>query len=63
MRLLVVGAYRTGLLNQKILEDQIPFAASQWSTATTARYLAINRFWSGFDFDDAIQCVAVRAME
>jgi hypothetical protein len=51
------------LPHQKILEDQIPFAARQWSAATTALYLAINRIGSGFDFHDTIKCVAGRAME
>jgi hypothetical protein len=51
------------LPHQKILEDQIPLAARQWSAATTALYLAINCIGSGFDFDDAIKCVAGRAME
>ena len=32
--------YRQG---RRYLEDQIPFAASQWSAATMAVYLAINR--------------------
>jgi hypothetical protein len=51
------------LPHQKILEDQIPFAAVEWSAATTALYLAVNRFGSRFDFDHAIERVAVRAME
>jgi hypothetical protein len=51
------------LPHQKILEDQIPFAAGEWSAATTALYLAINGVGSGFDFDHAIKCVAGRAME
>jgi len=51
------------LTHQKILGDQISFAASQWRAAIPALYLAINRFGSGFDFDDSIERVAVRAME
>ena len=51
------------LPHQKILEDQIPLAARQWSAATTALYLAINCIGSGLDFDDAIKCVAGLAME
>ena len=38
-------------------------AASQWSAAIPALYLAINRFGSGFDFDNSIERIAVRAME
>jgi len=48
---------------QKILDDQIPLAADEWCLATTARYFAINCIRSGFDFDDLIKRVAVRAME
>jgi hypothetical protein len=51
------------LLHHKILEDQIPFAAGEWRATTTALDLAINRVGSGFDFDDAIERVAVWAME
>jgi len=43
------------LPHQKILEDQIPFAAGEWSAATMALYLAVNRFGSRFDFDHAIE--------
>ena len=61
------GFYRSvstlWLPHQKILEDQIPFAAVEWSAATTALYLAVNRFGSRFDFDHAIERVVVRAME
>jgi hypothetical protein len=61
------GFYRSvstlWLPHQKILEDQIPSAAVEWSAATTALYLAVNRFGSRFDFDHAIERVAVRAME
>ena len=58
---LPVGAVR--LPHQKILEDQNSFAAGERSAATTACYLAFNRFGSGFDFDHAIERVAVRAMK
>jgi hypothetical protein len=51
------------LAHQKILENQIPFAAGEWSTATAAFYFLINRVGSGFDFDHAIERVAVQAME
>jgi hypothetical protein len=51
------------LPHQKILENQIPFAAGEWIAATTALYRAINRFGSWFDSDDLIERVAVRAME
>jgi hypothetical protein len=51
------------LPQQKILDDQIPLAADEWCLATTARYSAINCIRSGFDFDDLIKRVAVRAME
>jgi len=51
------------LTHQKILKDQIPFTAGQWRAAIPALYLAINRFGSGFDFNDSIDRVAVRAME
>ena len=51
------------LPHQKILENQIPFAASKWIAAITALYRAINRFRSWFDCDDLIERVAVRAME
>ena len=51
------------IAHQKILENQIPFAAGEWSTATAALYFSINRVGSGFDFDHAIERVAVRAME
>ena len=49
--------------HQKILENQIPFAAGEWRATTTALDLAINRVRAGFDFDDAIKRVAGRAME
>ena len=48
------------LAHQKILENKIPFAAGEWSTATAALYFSINRV--GFDFGHAIERVAVRAM-
>jgi hypothetical protein len=51
------------LPHQKILENQIPFAAGKWIAATTALYRAVNRFGSRFDSDDLIERVAVRAME
>jgi hypothetical protein len=51
------------LPHQKILEDQIPFAAVEWSAATTALYLAVNRFGSRFYYNHAIERVAGRAME
>jgi hypothetical protein len=61
------GFYRSvstlWLPHQKILDDQIPFAAVERSAATTALYLAVNRFGSRFDFDHAIERVAVRAIE
>jgi hypothetical protein len=49
--------------HQKILEDEIPFAAGQWRAAIPARYLEINRVGSYFDFDDAIERAAIRAKE
>jgi hypothetical protein len=52
-----------GLPHQKILENQIPFAAGEWRATITALDLAINSFWAGFDFDYAIKRAAVRAME
>ena len=51
------------LAHQKILENQIPFEAGEWSTATAALYFSLNRVGSGFHFDHAIERVAVRAME
>ena len=51
------------LPHQKILENQIPFAAREWIAATTALYRAINRFGSWFDSDDLIERVAFRAMQ
>jgi hypothetical protein len=51
------------LAHQKILENQIPFAAGEWSTVTAAFYFSINLVGSGFDFDHAIERVAVQAME
>jgi hypothetical protein len=51
------------LPQQKILSDQIPLAADEWCLAATTRYFAINCFRSGFDLDDLIERVAVRAME
>jgi hypothetical protein len=49
--------------HQKILEDQIAFAAYESSAATTAFYFAIDRFGPGFDLNHAIERVATRAME
>ena len=49
--------------DKEIFEDQIPLAAGQWAAAVATRYLYVRRFGSGFDFDDPIKRVAIRAME
>jgi hypothetical protein len=48
---------------QEILEDKSAFASGQRSAAGTARQLAINGLWPGFDFDDLIDSVAIRTIE
>jgi hypothetical protein len=48
---------------QKILDNEFALAASKWSAAITAGYLAISGFWTGFDFDDVIDRLAIRAFE
>jgi hypothetical protein len=48
---------------QEILDHKLTFTIRERTTAGAARYLAIECFRSGFDFDDLIQRIAVRAME
>jgi hypothetical protein len=53
----------TSFPQKEILHDEFSFAARKWPTTSAARYLAINGFRSGFNFDDVVEGVAIRAPE
>jgi hypothetical protein len=52
-----------GFPQQKILHDEFAFAARQRSTASAARYFTISRLRAGFDFDDVVESLTIRALE
>jgi hypothetical protein len=52
-----------GVAQQEILYDELAIAGSQRPATDAAGYRAINRFRSGFDFDNMIERIAVRTME
>ena len=52
-----------GLAQQEILDDELALAPSKRGAASATRYLAIDGLRPGFDFDDVIECIAVRAIE
>ena len=51
------------LPQQKILHDEFAVAAREWSTTSAARYFTVSRFWTGFNFDNLVKRVAIRALE
>jgi hypothetical protein len=52
-----------GFPQKKILHDEFCFAAREWSAASAARYLTISRLRAGFDFDDVVESLTIRAFE
>ena len=48
---------------QKVFQDELPFAGNEWSTAKAACYFEIDRLWPRFGFDDLVKRVAVTAQE
>jgi hypothetical protein len=52
-----------GFPQQKILHDEFRFAARQRSAASAARYFTISRLRAGFDFDDVVESLTIRAFE
>jgi hypothetical protein len=53
----------TGLSQQEVLEDELAFASGKRSSAGEARQFSKRRLWTCFDFDDLIECLAVRTSE
>jgi hypothetical protein len=52
-----------GFPQQEILHNEFRFATREWSAASPARYFAISRLRAGFDFDDVVESLAIRAFE
>jgi hypothetical protein len=48
---------------QEILHNEFCFAAREWSAASAARYFTISRLRAGFDFDDVVESLTIRAFE
>jgi hypothetical protein len=48
---------------QEILDHKFAFATRKRTTAGAARYLTVDGFRTGFDFDDLIKRIAVRTVE
>jgi hypothetical protein len=48
---------------EEVFENKVSFPRHQRAAAGAARYLAIVRLRTGFDFDDLVQRIAVRAGE
>jgi hypothetical protein len=48
---------------QEIFNDKLAVATRERSPTGTAGYVVEGGLWSSFDFDDLIQCLAVRARE
>jgi hypothetical protein len=51
------------LPQQEILHNEFCFAAGEWSAANAARYLTIIGLRVGFDFDDVVESLTIRALE
>jgi hypothetical protein len=52
-----------GFPQQEILHNEFCFAAREWSTASAAGYFTIIRLRAGFDFDDVVESLTIRAFE
>jgi hypothetical protein len=52
-----------GFPQEEILHNEFCFAAGEWSAASAARYLTISRLRAGFDFDDVVESLTIRALE
>jgi hypothetical protein len=52
-----------GFPQQKILHNELAIAAGKRSAASAARYFTISRFRAGFDFDDVVESLTIRAFE
>ena len=50
-----------GLSQQEVLEDELAFASWKGSSAREARHFLQRRLGTGFDFDDIIKRLAIRA--
>jgi hypothetical protein len=48
---------------EKVFEDKLSFPRGERTTAGATGYLARIRLRTGFDFDDLVECLAVRACE
>ena len=48
---------------QKVFQDELPFAGNEWSPANTACYFEIDRLWPCFGFDDLVERLAAWAAE
>ena len=48
---------------QKVFQDELPFAGNEWSTANIACYFEIDHLWPRFSFDDLVQRFAAWAAE
>jgi hypothetical protein len=48
---------------EEVFEDKVSFPSSERTATGTACYLARVCLRTGFDFDDLIKCLAVRARE
>jgi len=51
------------LPQQEILHDEFCFTGGERSAASEARYLTISRLRAGFDFDDVVESLTIRALE
>jgi hypothetical protein len=52
-----------GFPQQEILHNEFCFAAREWSAASAARYFTLSRLRAGFDFDDVVESLTIRALE
>jgi hypothetical protein len=52
-----------GFPQQEILHNEFCFAAREWSAASAARYFTISRLRAGFDIDDVVESLTIRAFE
>jgi hypothetical protein len=48
---------------QKVFQDELPFAGNEWSPANTACDSEIDRHWPCFGFDDLVERFAAWAAE
>jgi hypothetical protein len=51
----------TGLSQQEVFEDKLAFASEKGSSARKARHFSQRRLGTGFDFDDIIERLSIRA--